>query len=107
MAKKKSVVTQYLDISVFSQKQTEAMHHLIGGSYHKLADEDMLLIPLTNDEHNMGKLTERIHGNPAAEKLSHIAGQLAYEKEYYRKKCGEAEDPAREAFRKRYGKSWL
>ncbi|MBQ9437610.1 MAG: hypothetical protein IJU50_04700 [Lachnospiraceae bacterium] len=107
MAKRKSVVTAYTGISAFSPRQTEAMHHLIGGSMRRLADEDGLTIPLTNDEHNMGTPTERIHGNPAAEKLSKMAGPLAWEKEYYKKLCGEEEDPARNAFMARYGKSFL
>jgi len=106
----KSIVTKYTDLSAFSGKKAEAGHHMVWGRYgalRDLADEDGLLLPLTNDEHDTGKLSERIHDNSAAEKLSKIAGQLAFEKEYYRKKCGEKEDPAREAFRKRYGKSYL
>lgn len=49
----------------------------------------------------------QIHNNSAAEKLSKIAGQLAWEKEYYHKLYGYENDPAREAFRKRYGRSYL
>ena len=49
----------------------------------------------------------------AAEKLSKMLGQLAYEKEYYRSilesvdGLEEGEDPAREKFRRRYGISYL
>ena len=41
--------------------------------------------------------------------MSKIAGQLAFEKEYYRLKLGlkKEEDPAREKFRERYGQSYL
>lgn len=103
----KSIVTEYGDISVFSARHKEATHHLIWGSLRHLADQDGLVVPITNDEHNMGEIKQRIHDNPMAEKLSKMLGQVAFEKEYYRKKCGEKGDPAREAFRKRYGKSYL
>lgn len=103
----KSVVTEFEGYSVFSDKKSECMHHLIYGRYRKEADEDGLLIPLTNDEHTSGKLLERIHDNIAAEKLSKIAGQLAFEKEFYKKIVCPEKDIAREAFRKRYGKSFL
>lgn len=107
---KKSVVTKYMHISVFSGEPAECTHHLISGSgYRKLADKDGLTIPLTHEEHNIAAHPEdRIHGNPRAEDLSKIAGQLAYEKEFYRKQlCGKDDDPAREEFRSRYGKSYL
>ena len=105
----KSIVTKYTNISAFSQNPKECDHHLIFGSgLRELADEDGLIIPLTNKEHNMGYNTEKIHGNQAAEKLSKMLGQLAYEKEFYKKALGAGEeDPAREAFRKRYGISYL
>lgn len=105
----KSIVTEYTNISAFSQNRRECDHHLIYGSgLRKLADEDGLTIPLTNREHNLGNDTEKIHGNQAAEKLSKMLGQLAYEKEFYKKALGAGEeDPAREAFRKRYGISYL
>ena len=105
----KSIVTEYTNISAFSQNPRECDHHLIYGSgLRKLADEYGLTIPLTNREHNLGNDTEKIHGNQAAEKLSKMVGQLAYEKEFYKKALGAGEeDPAREAFRKRYGISYL
>lgn len=110
----KSIVTKYTNISAFSQNPKECDHHLIFGSgLRKLADEDGLIIPLTNAEHNLGKDTEKIHENQAAEKLSKMVGQLAYEKEYYRsalealKETDADSDPAREAFRERYGISYL
>ena len=49
----------------------------------------------------------------AAEKLSKMLGQVAYEKEYYRSlleavdELEKGEDPAREVFRRRYGISYL
>ncbi len=110
----KSIVTEYTEISAFSQNPKECDHHLIFGSgLRKLAEEDGLFIPLTNKEHNMGQNTERIHGNQAAEKLSKMLGQVTWEKEYYRSilesvdGLEKGEDPAREKFRRRYGISYL
>lgn len=112
---KESIITDYMDISAFSGRPTEHKHHCIFGSgLRKLADEDLLIIPLTAREHNMGAPTECIHGNPAAEKLSRMVGQLAWEKHWIANIIRHAgplmdniEDDAREAFRKRYGCSYL
>ena len=107
---KKSIVTKDMRTSVFSGEPAECTHHLISGSgSRKLADKDGLTIPLTNKEHNIAVHPEdRIHGNPRAEDLSKMAGQLAYEKEFYRKQlCSSNEDPARDNFRQRYGRSYL
>ena len=103
----KSIVTSYEDISAFSGRPAQCTHHLIMGSgLRKLADEDGLTIPLTHDEHNTGMLIERIHGNPAAEHLSRMVGQLAWEKHKIAMEgCTEFE--ARESFRKRYSISYL
>lgn len=106
----KSVLTEYTDVSAFSGRPAEACHHLIyGEALRALADEDGLVLPLTNDEHNMSArgVSCQIHGNPAAEKLSKFLGQVAWEKEYYRRKAGCGNDEAREEFRRRYGKSYL
>lgn len=105
----KSIVTKYTEISAFSTNPKECDHHLIYGSgLRKLADQDGLILPLTNREHNTGAIPERIHDNPAAEKLSKMLGQVAWEKEYYRTKWNDGvDDQAREAFRKRYGISYL
>lgn len=108
--KHKSIVTEYTEISAISGKPAQQWHHLIwgdAGAKREKADEDQLILPLTAEEHTTGQKAERIHGNPMAEKLSKMLGQLAWEKEYYRKAAGNDTDPAREAFRKRYGKSYL
>ena len=104
---KESIITDYMDISAFSGRPTEHIHHCIFGSgLRKLADEDLLVLPLTASEHNMGSPTECIHGNTAAEKLSKMVGQLAWEK-HYMATTGCPEFVAREAFRKRYQISFL
>ena len=115
-AKDKNIVTEYTELSAFSTSPTECDHHLIFGSgLRKLADEDGLLLPLTNREHNTGPIPERIHDNIAAEKLSKMLGQVTWELEYtsqlLAKKDGRSKEDcrteAREAFRRRYGLSYL
>lgn len=103
----KSIVTEYTDISAISGKPAECRHHLVfGRGIRNLAEQDGLWVPLTNDEHNMGK--DSVHGNPIAERLSKIAGQLAWEKAYYMRHLRiSGMDLARQEFRKRYGKSYL
>lgn len=114
---RKSILTDYDNISAFSGKPKECVHHLIMGiSSRKLSDEDGLYIPLTNGEHNCspnGRIFQ-IHDNPAAEKLSKMLGQVAWEKEYLAKeleKCGydidDIKDEARTHFMARYGQSFL
>lgn len=106
----RSIITKYEDISVFSGAPVECKHHCVFGSGKRdIADKYGLWIPLTNAEHNMSSkgLIYQIHENPAAEKLSKIVGQLAFEKEYYKKKSGITEDPARDEFRKIFGESYL
>ena len=110
----KSISTKYDGYSVFSGSPKECDHHLIfGQGMRKLSEKDGLTIPLLNSEHNISSkgLIYQIHENPAAEALSKICGQLAWEKRYIAEKCGipfyDIEEEAREAFRKRYGRSFL
>lgn len=106
---KKSAVTEYADISAFSGSPAECKHHLLfGRGIRELAEQDGLWIPLTNAEHNMSRdgLLYQIHGNPTAEKLSKMLGQVAWEKHAIATlRCSESE--SRELFRKRYGISYL
>lgn len=110
----KSIITEYEDISAFSGAPAECMHHCIfGRGLRELADVDGLTIPLTNAEHNMNSQGERwqIHGNAPDEALSKMVGQLAWEKRYIATKrelpFEGIEREAREAFRERYGISYL
>ena len=113
---KDNIVTEYTELSAFSSTGKECDHHLVFGSgLRKLADEDGLILPLTNREHNTGPIPERIHENPAAEKLSKMLGQVAWEEDYLAKKMAiatqttakEQRSEARAAFRRRYGISYL
>lgn len=110
----KSIITNYDKISTFSGLPAECEHHCIfGNGLRELAEEDGLKIYLLNCEHNMSSkgTINQIHGNPAAEKLSKMLGQIAWEKKFIANRYGlpfdDIEEEAREAFRDRYGQSWL
>ena len=97
------MITSYADISAISGRPKEESHHLIYGyGMRELADKDGLILPLTTDEHRL------IHSVPTVGQMSKIIGQLAWEKEFYRRLRHDAGiDPSRDAFRKRYGISYL
>ena len=80
-------------------------HHLLFGVDRKKAEEDGLKVPICDNCHTMNGGSGKLHGNIIADKLSKIAGQLAYEKQ----KCADGMTPeeAREAFLRRYKKSYL
>lgn len=110
----KSIITNYENISAFSGAPKECDHHCVfGRGLREKADDDGLWIPLTHKEHNMSSkgTINQIHGNPAAENLSKMLGQMAWEKHWIAEKYAlpfsDIEAEAREAFRARYGQSWL
>jgi hypothetical protein len=121
MGKHKSIVTKYENFSAFSGSPKQCEHHLLfGRGIRQLADDDGIWIPLLDEEHNASKkgIKFQVHENPAAEKLSKMCGQLAWERKYLADKLASDEnlghqssddwmDEAREAFRQRYGESWL
>lgn len=81
----------------FCGREAECKHHLIfGRGLRKLADEDGLVVDACNKHHNMGQISERVHENSMAERLSKMLGQAIFEQEH-----------TREEFRKRYGKSYF
>ena len=101
----KGIITEYNEYCLFCGRPVEAKHHLIGGPNRKKAEEDELKIPCCNNCHNIGDVLTRIHGNPMAEMMSKMMGQLAWEKRAVA--GGKTEKEAREAFRSRYGISYL
>lgn len=102
----KSIVTNYTEYCLFCGRPTTTEHHLVfGRGLRKLADEDGLVIPCCDDCHTMNRVTQKIHDNTMAEKMSKIIGQLAYEKKKVAE--GMTEEQARESFRKRYTNSYL
>lgn len=88
-------------------------HHLIfGRGMRALAEADWIKIPICNKCHNLGKLEERIHENPPAEKLSKKLGQMLWERNYiaeaYEMATGESiKKEARREFMNRYGRSFI
>lgn len=106
MKKTKSIITKYDTICSFCGRSCNSEHHLLfGGANRKLAEADGIKLPACDYCHTLNEVSRRIHDNPMAEKLSKMAGQLAYEK----RRCAEGatEDEAREMFRRRYGGSYL
>lgn len=94
----KGIVTDYDNICFFCGKPAECEHHLLfGKGIRDLAEEDGIKVPSCHKCHNIGSISERIHDNSMAEKLSKKLGQAIYEKEI----------GTREEFRRRYGKSYL
>lgn len=106
MRKTKSILTTYTKNCCICGRPTEEEHHLLfGGSARRLAEEDGIKVPCCSYCHTQNDVKNRIHDNPMAEKLSKVAGQLAWEKNAVA--GGMTETDAREAFRSRYGKSYL
>lgn len=102
----KSIVTDDMDYCFFCGRPAECKHHLIfGSSNRQKADEDGLIVPACNRCHNMGKVIERVHDNPMAEKMSRIIGQMSWEKQHISN--GISPEVAREMFRNRYKVSYL
>ena len=110
------MITEYKEICAICGYPTECEHHLVfGRGMRDKADEDGLTIPLCNRCHNMGRLAERIHDNSAAESLSKMLGQVAWEKNYILSVIENMDDiekrklerEARNRFNIRYGRSYL
>lgn len=91
-------ITKYKKLCILCGRPATCEHHLVFGiGLRELAEEDNLKAPICDRCHTLGKSTEKIHDNVAAERLSKICGQLLYE----------AQIGTREDFRKRYGQSYL
>lgn len=121
----KGIVTEYSENCFICGRISEVEHHLVfGTACRELSELDRLKAPICNNCHNTGEHLKRIHGNPITEKLSKIIGQLVWEKEYAVNKAanfamiidGDKQERdlkqlinrgSREAFRKRYGRSYL
>lgn len=119
----KSILTKYENNSAFSGTPKECDHHLVFGrfgAWRTLSEKYGLKIPLLNKEHNFsdtGTLNQ-IHHNSAAEHLSKMLGQVAFEEYYLAQKLAESEglghqsaedwmDEAREEFRRVFGECFL
>lgn len=94
------MITNYENYCLICGTSSTDEHHLVfGNSKRRLADKDGLTIPLCREHH------EQMHNDKAMQVMSHIAGQLFYE----RNKCAEGMnvEEARESFRERYGVSYM
>lgn len=94
------MITKYQDYCLICGKPRTDIHHLVfGNAKRRLADEDELTMPLCREHH------EAMHNDKAMQVMSHIAGQLLYERNYCA--AGSTPEDAREHFRYRYGTSYL
>ncbi len=94
------MITKYQDYCLICGKPRTDIHHLVfGNAKRRLADEDDLTMPLCREHH------EAMHNDKAMQVMSHIAGQLLYERNYCA--AGSTPEDAREHFRYRYGTSYL
>ena len=101
-----SILTDDKESCYFCGKPADCEHHLIfGNSDRNLADKDGIKVPICHHCHTLSKLQYHIHENPMAELLSKMLGQAVWEKQKVSE--GYSLEDARNAFRKRYRKSWL
>jgi hypothetical protein len=99
------MITDYPYCIICNKRVGLEVHHLIeGNAKRQLSDEDGLTVTLCNECHRSDKFTS-VHLNYAVNRWSKICGQLAYERD----RCAEGMtvEEARNAFRERYGKSYL
>ena len=97
------MITKYENNCIICGKPVVETHHLLSGPDRKKADQDGLVIPICSKCHTVD--TQALHNSYVAAALSKICGQLAFEEQQCAK--GMSIDEAREAFRKRYGESYL
>lgn len=101
------MITNYEQFCLLCGSPAVDTHHCLKGvSKRHLADEDQLVIPVCRRCH------DEIHkGYKALNVAVEIIGQLQYEKHYIAQKrelpFENIEDEAREAFRSRYGRSYI
>lgn len=94
------MITEYSDFCLICGKPKTDIHHLVFGvAKRRLADTDGLTMPLCREHH------EAMHNDKGMQVMSHIVGQLLYERNYCT--AGVELEDAREHFRHRYGKSYL
>lgn len=81
-------------------------HFLFGSGMRNKAEEDGIKAHVCDRCHTIGKVTDRVHDNSMAEKLSKMFGQAIYERNALASGEVKTIDEAREKFRKRYGESF-
>ena len=102
------MITKYNNYCLICGSPAEHHHIFKGNKQRKLSDEDGLIIPLCK-EHHTGNMS--VHNKKELNILVEIIGQLAWERDYVINQTqlpfDEISEEAREAFRQRYGKSYL
>lgn len=94
----------YADYDLIDGTPLVERHHIFGGPNRQKSDDDGLWVPLTY-AHHQGNMS--VHSNKEMKALMHIIGQLAYELEMVSTGQAKTKEEAKEAFRMRYGKSYL
>ena len=96
------MITNYEDYCIICGKPRTDVHHLVfGNAKRRLADTDGLTMPLCREHH------EQMHNDKGMQVMSHIAGQLFYERNMCAVGSTFTPEESREEFRKRYGVSYL
>lgn len=93
---------KYAEYDMIDGTPNVERHHIFGGPNRDRSDADGLWVPLTKIHHT-GNMS--VHMNREMNVLMHIIGQLAWELHHV--SDDESRSEAREAFRRRYGKSYL
>lgn len=104
------MITKYEKYCVICGKPAEAVHHLVEGSNGRNKSEKFdMKCPLCAECHNM--TDNSVHFNSKMNAMSHIIGQLWFERNYILAKhelpFEGLDEEAREQFRKEFGKSYL
>ena len=94
---------KYSGYDLIDGKPNVERHHCLMGPDRAKADEDGLLVPLTKEHHTSGKFSA--HQCKEMRVLLEMLAQVSYERD----RCAEgmSKEAAREAFRERYGRSFL
>lgn len=94
---------RYSGYDLIDGKPNVERHHCLMGPDRAKADEDGLWVPLTKEHHTAGKISA--HQCKEMRVLLEMLAQVSDERD----RCAEGmdKDAAREAFRKRYGRSFL
>ena len=94
---------KYADYDLIDGTPNIERHHCLLGQDRQKADEDGLWVPLTPDHHRTGKVSA--HNCKEIQRLLQMLAQVSWERD----RCAEgmSTEDAREAFRKRYHKSYL
>jgi hypothetical protein len=113
MSEPRSIITDYLEYCLICGRRRDDIHHVFGGvSKRHIADDDCVVMPLCIMHHNHSGMS--VHQNKEMKILSHIIGELAWERQALAEKLAKCEHSAPEElindikteFRKRYGQNY-